>query len=56
MIFELFDVTDRKYEEISPPEVEEFCKITDHTYTKAEVVCLSLNPTSYLNIVKIFEL
>lgn len=48
MIFGPFDAMDRKYEEISPPEVEEFCKITDHTYTKAEVVCFSLNPTSYL--------
>ncbi|KAF5740639.1 putative cyclin A [Tripterygium wilfordii] len=27
-----------KYEEISPPSVEEFCYITDNTYTKDEVV------------------
>ncbi|KAI4316648.1 hypothetical protein L6164_024608 [Bauhinia variegata] len=27
-----------KYEEIKPPEVEEFCYITDNTYTKEEVV------------------
>ncbi|KAI9118074.1 hypothetical protein K1719_010406 [Acacia pycnantha] len=27
-----------KYEEISPPHVEEFCYITDNTYRKAEVV------------------
>lgn len=27
----------RKYEEISPPHVEEFCYITDNTYTKEEV-------------------
>lgn len=27
-----------KYEEISPPHVEEFCYITDNTYTKEEVV------------------
>lgn len=27
----------RKYEEISPPHVEEFCYITDNTYTKNEV-------------------
>ncbi|KAF7843521.1 putative cyclin-A3-1 [Senna tora] len=27
-----------KYEEISPPHVEEFCYITDNTYAKAEVV------------------
>lgn len=28
----------RKYEEISPPHVEDFCYITDNTYTKEEVV------------------
>ncbi|KAF7817458.1 putative cyclin-A3-1 [Senna tora] len=27
-----------KYEEISPPHVEEFCHITDNTYSKAQVV------------------
>ncbi|XP_062158454.1 putative cyclin-A3-1 [Alnus glutinosa] len=27
-----------KYEEISPPHVEEFCYITDNTYTKEEMV------------------
>jgi hypothetical protein len=27
----------RKYEEICAPRVEEFCFITDNTYTKAEV-------------------
>lgn len=27
-----------KYEEIKPPEVEEFCYITDNTYSKEEVV------------------
>jgi len=27
----------RKYEEISPPNVEDFCYITDNTYTKQEV-------------------
>ncbi|KAJ9166296.1 hypothetical protein P3X46_021071 [Hevea brasiliensis] len=27
-----------KYEEISPPNVEDFCYITDNTYTKEEVV------------------
>jgi hypothetical protein len=26
-----------KYEEISPPNVEDFCYITDNTYTKQEV-------------------
>lgn len=28
----------RKYEEIKPPEVEEFCYITDNTYSKEEVI------------------
>ena len=28
----------RKYEEISPPHTEDFCYITDNTYTKQEVV------------------
>ncbi|EOA13582.1 hypothetical protein CARUB_v10026648mg [Capsella rubella] len=27
-----------KYEEITPPNVEDFCFITDHTYTKQEIV------------------
>lgn len=27
-----------KYEEISPPHIEDFCDITDNTYTKQEVV------------------
>ncbi|KAJ1375545.1 Cyclin-like, partial [Sesbania bispinosa] len=27
-----------KYEEINPPNVEQFCNITDNTYTKSEVV------------------
>lgn len=31
-------VSSRKYEEISPPNVEDFCYITDNTYTKDEVV------------------
>jgi cyclin-A len=26
-----------KYEEITPPNVEDFCYITDNTYTKQEV-------------------
>lgn len=30
----------RKYEEISPPHVEDFCYITDNTYTKEEVIFL----------------
>ncbi|GLT58876.1 hypothetical protein SLA2020_317370 [Shorea laevis] len=29
-----------KYEEISPPNVEDFCYITDNTYTKEEVVTM----------------
>lgn len=28
----------RKYEEIKPPRVEDFCYITDNTYTKKDVV------------------
>lgn len=28
----------RKYEEISPPKVEDFCYITDNTFTKQDVV------------------
>lgn len=28
----------RKYEEINPPHVDDFCYITDNTYTKEEVV------------------
>jgi len=28
----------RKYEEVKPPAVEEFCYIADHTYSKEEVV------------------
>ncbi|XP_031403735.1 cyclin-A3-4-like isoform X1 [Punica granatum] len=31
-------VSSRKYEEISPPHVEEFCYITDNTYTTDEVL------------------
>lgn len=27
----------RKYEEITPPHVEDFCYITDNTYTREEV-------------------
>lgn len=27
----------RKYEEISPPHVQDFCYITEDTYTKSEV-------------------
>jgi cyclin A len=28
----------RKYEEISPPDVGDFCNITDNTYNKMEVI------------------
>ncbi|PON46889.1 Cyclin [Trema orientale] len=31
-------ISSRKYEEITPPHVEDFCYITDNTYTKEEVV------------------
>ncbi|MBA0810018.1 hypothetical protein Gohar_002040 [Gossypium harknessii] len=31
-------IASRKYEEITPPNVEDFCYITDNTYTKDEVV------------------
>lgn len=32
----------RKYEEICAPRVEEFCFITDNTYTKEEVCSCEL--------------
>lgn len=35
-------VVNRKYEEITPPHVEELCYITDNTYTKEEVRFLFL--------------
>lgn len=35
-------VVNRKYEEITPPHVEELCYITDNTYTKEEVRSLFL--------------
>ncbi|KAI4337023.1 hypothetical protein L6164_015485 [Bauhinia variegata] len=38
-----------KYEEISPPHVEEFCYITDNTYTKAEVVQMEADILKSLN-------
>ncbi|TVU46179.1 hypothetical protein EJB05_05698, partial [Eragrostis curvula] len=41
-----------KYEEISPPNVEDFCYITDNTYTKQEVVKME---SDVLNVLK-FEL
>lgn len=39
-LISLFVVTSRKYEEISPPHVEEFCYITDNTYKKEEVISI----------------
>ncbi|CAN6323315.1 unnamed protein product [Urochloa humidicola] len=41
-----------KYEEISPPNVEDFCYITDNTYTKQEVIKME---SDILNILK-FEM
>jgi hypothetical protein len=34
----LFCFGSRKYEEIKPPEVEDFCYITDNTYSREEVI------------------
>ncbi|KAK4377235.1 hypothetical protein RND71_003531 [Anisodus tanguticus] len=38
-----------KYEEISPPHVEDFCYITDNTYTKEEVVNMERDLLNFLN-------
>ncbi|KAF5189681.1 Cyclin-a3-2 [Thalictrum thalictroides] len=38
-----------KYEEISPPHVEDFCYITDNTYTKQEVVKMESDILKLLN-------
>ncbi|NP_001234787.2 cyclin A3 [Solanum lycopersicum] len=38
-----------KYEEISPPHVEDFCYITDNTYTREEVVNMERDLLSFLN-------
>ncbi|GMH02829.1 hypothetical protein Nepgr_004668 [Nepenthes gracilis] len=38
-----------KYEEISPPHVEDFCYITDNTYTKDEVVDMERDVLKFLN-------
>ncbi|PKU59460.1 Cyclin-A3-1 [Dendrobium catenatum] len=38
-----------KYEEIEPPNVEDFCDITDNTYTKKEVVEMEANILKFLN-------
>lgn len=40
----------RKYEEIKPPEIEEFCYITDNTYTKEEVI-FGFRSASYVSFV-----
>lgn len=32
-----FVLLNRKYEEITPPHVEDFCYITDNTYRREEV-------------------
>nr|CAD1819471.1 unnamed protein product [Ananas comosus var. bracteatus] len=37
-----------KYEEISPPHVEDFCYITDNTYTKQEVVKMESDILNFL--------
>ncbi|KAI0511359.1 hypothetical protein KFK09_011989 [Dendrobium nobile] len=38
-----------KYEEISPPHVEDFCYITDNTYTKKQVVEMESDILKFLN-------
>ncbi|XP_043710712.1 putative cyclin-A3-1 isoform X2 [Telopea speciosissima] len=38
-----------KYEEISPPHVEDFCYITDNTYKKEEVVKMESDILKFLN-------
>lgn len=39
----------RKYEEISPPHVEDFCYITDNTYTKEDVIKMEADVLKSLN-------
>jgi cyclin-A len=41
-------VMSRKYEEITPPHVEDFCYITDNTYTKEEVVKMEADVLKFL--------
>ena len=41
-------VITRKYEEINPPHVDDFCYITDNTYTKKEVVKMEADILNYL--------
>nr|CAD1837880.1 unnamed protein product [Ananas comosus var. bracteatus] len=38
-----------KYEEISPPHVEDFCYITDNSYTKQDVVKMEAKVLKFLN-------
>ncbi|KAK2664942.1 hypothetical protein Ddye_003516 [Dipteronia dyeriana] len=38
-----------KYEEISPPHVEDFCYITDNSYTNEEVVSMETEVLNFLN-------
>ncbi|XP_073156637.1 G2/mitotic-specific cyclin C13-1-like isoform X2 [Henckelia pumila] len=38
-----------KYEEISPPNIEDFCYITDNTYTKEEVVDMERDILKFLD-------
>lgn len=39
----IFYFRNRKYEEIKPPEVEDFCYITDNTYSKEEVILVLMS-------------
>ncbi|XP_020104929.1 cyclin-A3-2-like isoform X2 [Ananas comosus] len=45
----LVAVAEEKYEEISPPHVEDFCYITDNSYTKQEVVKMEAMVLKFLN-------
>lgn len=38
-----------KYEEISPPHLEDFCYVTDNTYTQEEVVDMERDVLKFLN-------
>ncbi|CAH2044414.1 unnamed protein product [Thlaspi arvense] len=39
----------RKYEEICPPRLEEFCFITDNTYSRLEVLSMEIQVLSFLH-------
>nr|XP_027106042.1 putative cyclin-A3-1 isoform X1 [Coffea arabica] len=39
----------RKFEEITPPHIEDCCYITDNTYTREEVVAMESNILMFLN-------